>query len=116
MLSGFVGSHSFVGLMSDTLLLYPKGRRITMDEESAGGQIGVRAEERAEDGRHLMLELRKAAKRRKRIVAWMYPLIFSGMAVTLLIGFRADMRLSIAIFCTTAVTVLGSLLQGDHRS
>src|SRR5438552_3039988 len=55
---------------------------------------------------HLLVrELRKAAKRRRRLLAWIVPLIAIGMTATVLVFSRVDMRLSLTIFGVSAAIV-----------
>ena len=66
----------------------------------------------ANDSCQLVRALRQAAKRRKRLIAWMNPMMFLGIPLTLLIGLESDTRLSIAIFCSTATAILSSFFSG----
>ncbi len=53
----------------------------------------------------LVRKIRRAAKRRRRLVAWLTPLIVTGMFATVLVFSRVDMRLSLAIFGVSAAIV-----------
>jgi hypothetical protein len=60
---------------------------------------------RTADGEQLIRRLRRAAKRRRRLSAWLLPLIAAGMVTTVLVFSRVDMRLSLAVFGVSAAIV-----------
>jgi hypothetical protein len=53
----------------------------------------------------LVRSLRRSAKRRRRTAAWIVPLITVGMAATVLVFSRVDIRLSLTIFGVSAAIV-----------
>ena len=53
----------------------------------------------------LIRKMRGAAKRRRRLFAWLRPLILVGMVATIFVFSRLDMRLSLAIFGVSAAMV-----------
>src|SRR5689334_10308259 len=75
-------------------------------------QLGIAQNE---DAARLLGRLRTAAKHRKRIAGWMSPLVFAGMVLTIGLGIYVDIRLSVAIFCTMAVAILGAFLSGYYQ-
>lgn len=103
---------SLVGSVSVTLLFYLKGSEFKMVEENNLTYEPETEKVQTDERRQVMRALRHVAKRRKRIIAWMNPLLYSGIALTLFIGVRSDTRLSIAIFCSTVAAVLGSYFSG----
>lgn len=58
----------------------------------------------------LIRSLRRGAKRRRRLFAWLVPLIGIGIVSTVLIFSRMDMRLSLAIFGVSAAIVAVGLV------
>src|SRR5690349_21604338 len=68
-----------------------------------------------EEADALVRRMRRAAKRRRRLMAWVVPMIAVGMAVTVLIFSRMDMRLSLAVFGVTAAIVAIALSQEAGR-
>jgi len=63
----------------------------------------------------LIRRMRQAAKRRRRWMAWIVPMIAVSMTVTVLIFSRMDTRLSLAVFGVTAAMVAIALSQEAGR-
>src|SRR5207248_1385369 len=62
-------------------------------------------EEEPSEADQLIRDLRRGAKRRRRLFAWLVPMIAVGTIATVLIFSRVDIRLSLAIFGVTAAIV-----------
>jgi hypothetical protein len=76
----------------------------TAEETQPGTTISV-AESEPSESDLLIRQLRRAAKRRRRLLAWIVPLIVIGMTATVLVFSRVDMRLSLTIFGVSAAIV-----------
>jgi hypothetical protein len=81
---------------------------------TAAEDLVQRASDR-EEADLLVRRMRRAAKRRKRQMAWILPMIAVGMTATVLIFSRLDMRLSLAVFGVTAAMVAFALSQEAGR-
>ena len=57
----------------------------------------------------LIRGIRSAAKRRRRLFAWIAPLIAIGMVSTIFVFSRVDIRLSLIIFAVSAILVAAAL-------
>lgn len=57
----------------------------------------------------LIAEIRRAAKKRRRALAWSMPMILVGMVLTVCVFSRIDIRLSLIIFAVTAGLVAARL-------
>ena len=68
-----------------------------------------------EEADALIRTLRRTAKRRRRLLAWIVPMIAVGMMGTVLIFSRLDLRLSLAIFGVTAAIVAVGLAREACR-
>ena len=58
----------------------------------------------------LIRDIRRCAKRRRRLQSWLIPLIAVGMITTVLVLSHVDMRLSLAIFGVSAAIVAVGLI------
>src|SRR5580693_6969709 len=63
----------------------------------------------------LIRKVRRAAKRRRRLIAWIVPLICAGMTATVLFFSRVDMRLSLMVFAVCAAIVALALARAAYH-
>lgn len=63
----------------------------------------------------LIRELRRAAKRRRRLFAWAASLVATGLVATVMVFSRVDLRFSLAIFGVTAAIVALGLTREAYR-
>jgi hypothetical protein len=63
----------------------------------------------------LIRKIRRAAKRRRRLIAWIVPLIWMGMTATILFLSRVDMRLSLTVFAVSSAIVALGLARAAYQ-
>ena len=74
--------------------------------------IAFKGEAHLTESDDLIRELRRAAKRRRRALSWVMPMITVGMVLTICVFSRIDTRLSLWIFAVTA-GLIAAALSGD---